>query len=428
MKNIYKILIGSLILRVIILCFFNTSNLITGDSIGYNEMAIHLLHYHNLRVGLLDQLRPLGYPVIIAIIYYIFGVRVLPIIIFHITLSLLTSYFIYRIGKKLFNEKVGIIAAILFSLNLDIIFNSFIIYSDTLLLFFIVLSFWMMIENRIIFAFIYLTAAVFVKPIIMYLPICYAGYILFCMIKDGRLKTLYKLIIGIIIFYTLMGTWCYRNYLTYGHYKYTTGAGCNFYGVIMFYMEMEKTGIPFTYNSKDWTKVINTVSDKFIKRDGYTGDYNNLYNMDFKQENRMMDTAMSYIKHNKLLYLKVVSKNYLQLNFGMSNFWYADFLTRPYIKERMFLDVKIKHSYSYLAIYLIFQTIGITTLILYLIGCFWSCWNLRFDERLWLILMMIFYFSILTSLIIFGGGRLRMPLISFYAILTAYFIDKKIKL
>jgi 4-amino-4-deoxy-L-arabinose transferase-like glycosyltransferase len=82
----------------------------------------------------------------------------------------------YLIGKELFNEKVGLLAAAILSIFPDYLFNALIIYPDCLFICLILTNFLLFLRGRIVLSFIILAMAVYVKPIAIFLPVVYLIY------------------------------------------------------------------------------------------------------------------------------------------------------------------------------------------------------------------------------------------------------------
>lgn len=60
--------------------------------------------------------RPIGYPVFLGLFYKLFGAKIEVAWVAHLFLYLITSYFVFLIGRHIFNDRVGILAVFLFSI------------------------------------------------------------------------------------------------------------------------------------------------------------------------------------------------------------------------------------------------------------------------------------------------------------------------
>lgn len=78
--------------------------------------------------------RPIGYPLFLGVLYNIFGAKASVAWIFHLILFLLTTFFIFKIAQFIFSERVGFLAAFLFSLYPISVFTVKLITDEHLLL------------------------------------------------------------------------------------------------------------------------------------------------------------------------------------------------------------------------------------------------------------------------------------------------------
>jgi 4-amino-4-deoxy-L-arabinose transferase-like glycosyltransferase len=110
-------------------------------------VRLYLIHdpqvYHDLAVifqkdGITEDFRNTvaiyapGYPILLGIVYKLFGVNLMPPVILNVLLSVITCIVLMVTTRKVFGERTAIIAGLLFALHPHSIRFSTILYSETL--------------------------------------------------------------------------------------------------------------------------------------------------------------------------------------------------------------------------------------------------------------------------------------------------------
>jgi 4-amino-4-deoxy-L-arabinose transferase-like glycosyltransferase len=110
-------------------------------------VRLYLIHdpqvYHDLAVifqkdGITEDFRNTvaiyapGYPILLGIVYKLFGVNLIPPVILNVLLSVITCIVLMVTTRKVFGERTAIIAGLLFALHPHSIRFSTILYSETL--------------------------------------------------------------------------------------------------------------------------------------------------------------------------------------------------------------------------------------------------------------------------------------------------------
>ncbi len=218
--NLYIILFFALILRLVYAIYFSPKNIgiPSGDAFGYDKLAINILKYGQLsyEVGKPTAHREPGYPIFLAVIYFLFRYNVLAVKIVQSLISVFSVYLIFLIGKELFNKKVGVVSALVASVYPAFIYYSSVILRETIVLFFLLLMIFLMIkifddENEkkffyaIYFGIISSVTSLVNSVIIMVFGVLVVYY--FLTKKDFK-----KLVIILISFSLIYGIWVYRNY------------------------------------------------------------------------------------------------------------------------------------------------------------------------------------------------------------------------
>ncbi len=124
---------------------FQNKNLLISDGLGYYNLAVNLF---DLGVFSMDGLhieyfRTPGYPLFLGFTYY-FTKKLVWVILIQLLLSLFTQLLLYRLIKGLVNESVALIAAFVFGVDPIANFYNFTLFSETFLIFMLVLSFYIL--------------------------------------------------------------------------------------------------------------------------------------------------------------------------------------------------------------------------------------------------------------------------------------------
>lgn len=171
------------------------------------------------------------YPFFIALIYSVFGQNRAVVGFIQVILSIFICIITYKIGKKLFNEKVGLIAGLLMALNIGSIGLAPLYQSEILFTFILVSGIYYLIKylnkpkrNRaLIISAALLGVATLCRSISLFLPFIIIPA--FFLLKLNFLKKLKISLIFITVFFMIITSWVYRNYLTFGYFFFTSSIG-----------------------------------------------------------------------------------------------------------------------------------------------------------------------------------------------------------
>lgn len=179
--------------------------------------------------------RPIGYPLFIGLLYKIFGVHIKIVWAAQLVLSVVCIYFLYLIGKSIFNERVGLWTAFFFSIYPTAIYSIKLITDEHLFLsvwYFGLLLLFREIQGRplkwnwlwygLIFGY-----ATMIRTHTIFMP-AVAGLTAFF------LKRSWKNILGVIMLTVLVMQlinlpWIIRNYKTWGVPVLYTATACFVY-------------------------------------------------------------------------------------------------------------------------------------------------------------------------------------------------------
>ncbi len=201
------------------------------DSPEYIRLADHLIgdNFFSLDGQYPEILRTPAYPILLALTKILFGSYKV-VILFQIILTLWSGFLIYKIGKKLYDSRVGAIAGGIFLLNPSTIFNSLVYLTDAPFTFLIVLIAYMLffkdtsnvevsgLANGALIAGLTLAVATLTRPIALYLPVLVvAGYLV--LFRARGLRSNIKVLIFFVIgFAVIVFPWMLRNKIETGNF------------------------------------------------------------------------------------------------------------------------------------------------------------------------------------------------------------------
>jgi 4-amino-4-deoxy-L-arabinose transferase-like glycosyltransferase len=168
-----------------------------GDTKAYHDTAVAVHRVGAFSMTADDPTDPQtyrtpGYPAFLAAIYTIFGERWSAAVMVQILISLLTIFITYHIARKLWDDRVALLAALIVSLETATLIYTLKIMTETLFTFLLVFMIYAgikAIENRRKFTWlllcgISLAAATSVRPISYYLLIPLALFFLWVSIRN----------------------------------------------------------------------------------------------------------------------------------------------------------------------------------------------------------------------------------------------------
>jgi len=160
----------------------------------------------------------LGYPLIMGLIFKLFGLNKIIIIWFQVLLALITGLLLVIISRRLFNNTVAGITALFFAGNLGFLVFSQFILTEICLVFFLVLfferfSYFLQVYkfSALMTAGVSLGLSVIIKPAALYFPI-----LLLPLISNKKMATTWLFLFSFIL--PIMSYSLHNNYI-FGSYK-----------------------------------------------------------------------------------------------------------------------------------------------------------------------------------------------------------------
>jgi len=227
---LWAIMFASLIIRTVLIIIYGNHLHLGSDDLNYVKSAVALLKsgiftFHNYNEPTVFVM-PL-YPFFLAAVFKIFGygfVGMQAVRLIQAIFSCITIYFLFRMSKKLFNGKTGLIAALLISFYPPGIITPGYILTETLFTMFLYMLLYYSLEyaqNPSVARFMLLgviwVAATLCRPTVALYPVLLFFYMFI------RLRTKVKdiIVLGIamaIPFILVITPWWVRNYREYNEF------------------------------------------------------------------------------------------------------------------------------------------------------------------------------------------------------------------
>ena len=165
-----------------------------------------------------DIVRTPGYPLFLALFNGVMKVPFNGIILIQIGMTLLTALIVYRAALEI-DPKIALLSSVIILLDPPITIFSLMILTETLFMFLMalfILCFTLYLKRReavfLLSSALLLAFATYVRPISYYLGFAVAVFIVYALRKDGLKKALSHALILLLIVYSLIGAWQFRNY------------------------------------------------------------------------------------------------------------------------------------------------------------------------------------------------------------------------
>ena len=222
------------------------------DSEDYIQFALSCLSGHGFsrqieRVYLPSAIRTPVYPLVIAFIYWLFGINNLALVLAQVLMSLLTVGLTYWLGRLVFSEAEAWIGALLFTLSSAPAVYSVFILSETLfaqLLILVLLSLVLYRQRKktawLVAAGILSGLAILCRPVAAYFPVLVVGLVWLAEPDNWR-----KLLVGVVAFLLagalVVGPWVWRNMRQLGFPTISTISSYNllFYNAVSLKADQE---------------------------------------------------------------------------------------------------------------------------------------------------------------------------------------------
>ena len=224
------------------------------DAVGYHRLAITLIEAHRFayeKTGQPDALRTPLYPGLVAITYSAFGYRPWVVMVVQILLDILACLLMFLSLSRMFDEKVGLLAAGFYSLEpFLILYSAANLVSDSLFILLVILTLYLVApykgeiaSRRGLLRFglsgLSIGLATLTRPVSIYLPVCVAIFLLLACRRNARIALRYSAV-TIVVFLITISPWLYRNLKTFGYLSLSTSGQYNLLVLDVTPMEMSR--------------------------------------------------------------------------------------------------------------------------------------------------------------------------------------------
>ncbi|MEA3305731.1 MAG: glycosyltransferase family 39 protein [Candidatus Omnitrophota bacterium] len=168
-----------------------------------------------------------GYPLFIAFLNRILRLSPGHIIIAQILFITLAGYFVYKAASEL-DKNIALLSVFIFLFDLPTIISTLQLLTEalyTVFMAFFIFFFLKYLEKHtistLIRAVLMLVIATYIRPVSYYLGICLAGGIIYVLFRRDSKKAIAGALVFLLVFYSLLGLWHYRNYVRTGDADFT---------------------------------------------------------------------------------------------------------------------------------------------------------------------------------------------------------------
>lgn len=214
----------ALIIRIIFVIYF-PQRVVEYDAADYDALARNLLAGEGYSVipGIPTAGREPGYPLFLAVIYYLFGHSFLIVRVVQAFLGALTSLMIYFLGKELYNKSIGIVAALAIALYPSHIGITGFLYTEIFYTFLLAVFTYALVKvgktptvKKFLALGFLLGTVTLTRGAILLFPV----FILFGMflIEKNRRKIWVNFTFLLVGMLAVLSLWITRNFITFNHF------------------------------------------------------------------------------------------------------------------------------------------------------------------------------------------------------------------
>jgi 4-amino-4-deoxy-L-arabinose transferase-like glycosyltransferase len=383
--------------------------------------------YHNLAVSLLSKktfedfngFRTPGYPIFLAILYYISSTSIWFVLLIQIMLNLISILLVYKIVLIVSSHQVALLSSFLCAIDIHQALYSVQLLTDTLFVtLFLISIYFLCVSLKEYKASLFslsafsLGIATLVRPISFMLP--FVIIILFIILSQLQWKErlIYSLLFGFIYVFTI-SPWIYNNYIRYGELSISSSSGYNLLFYYVSYTESYRSG-------KSIEEIRKGFSDLAIENGADTIDVRTFHNSKI-----YTNIAQKYIKENFILYCKRnimgITNMYAYVELGsLASVLHFDSKPHPKLfggPNILSQIIALSSDRSATEIFIAVTT-GLYLFVNYILAIagiiFFAVKNRTYIA---LFVLIILYFSILVGVV--GKARYRTPIMPFINILCA---------
>jgi 4-amino-4-deoxy-L-arabinose transferase-like glycosyltransferase len=444
--SLSSIVFINLFLKLVLFCYIapwsktvQDTKILVSDSKQYQQVAENLMHYHSfappidtVTIDKFSELRATGYimchpdgwmmpvySIFLAGVYSIAGVKPYIAILLQILLSLLSVVLVYRIALLLLNNsKISTIATLLFALDIQSIYASNEMLTETLFVLLFLAGVYYFLKGMLngkltsfCIGALFMGLACLTRLIALLYPTVLVLILL--VFSQQKMKWRLKAAISYVaIFAFISAIWSFRNHSTYGHWQITTHGG---WALAMYNAAFTKARI--THENIDSIRV---------------GFQRQADSMGFRRSNDMFNQSeiynkigAGYIMKHKGIYLLTHLQGGMNMFLSLGNMGMAKTLGwSKTVPTDSFAELKTQRVLQNFSSNIRETTLGLLILVLIAIQYIGAVYGIiklikvRNFMVLSLIILSAAYFTVITGA--FGMYRFKLPLVPFICIAAGY--------
>lgn len=393
-KLLYAIILAATMLRLGTVLLFHPQLL--SDDRDYDAIARSLANGDGYKIdGQSTAYRVPGYPLILAGTYALFGDSKTPIRIFQALSDVASCLLLFAIGKRLFSEKVGLIAAATLALYpVQILYVSHLMTETLFTAMFLLIIFLAIQEkqesnwlrNNLILG-VLIGVSALIRPTILLFPV-----LIFLWRWKDRVP--FKVNFGALVVIGLaallaLSPWLVRNYVEFQRVSVTSNVGVNFW-----MGSHENAGGAYSFPQKNNPLI--DVKDDFERSD-----------LGFRR-------GFEFIMASPVDYAIVVARKFIR--FFSVDYWLM--ITMQYKPEWAAAPNSATIFAQLSPVILII--LHLPYVIVLFLGTFGMVCNAAEDEKKLVIVRSLFLYWLFAHLIFFADARYRFPIMPMVILASAY--------
>lgn len=455
-SNVKKIIILLSVALVLRLVFFGLyqpwdagvekQKVIILDAVGYHNLAVSLLEHRqwgNNVPSRIQAIRTPLFPLFTAAVYTVSGNKPWAVLLMQVLLDTGTCILLFFTCRRLFDSRVGFIAALLYAVNPFQILQCSIFSSEILFIFVLLWGFHFFIraleeergERHKAAALYFALSGVFTglsaltRPVSQYILLIFVGALIF--ICRRRLKTAVKYsLLFVLMFLAALAPWLLRNYKTHGRFFLSISGPYNL---------LVLNAAPMVAVERN--KHVNRVQEELLAEtdEKIVSEGKDPKTLDIVHKALYWQrTALTHIKANPFSYFKTYVKGvfYIFVSLGTSEF--NEVLNLPATKLE---SNKYTNRFDKLRALISAENISTLVIAILLLGYLftiyggmvtgWFVSRKKYDRTvIYLCLLTALYFVAVTGAAGVFAARFRLPVIPFLlppAAVGVVFLYEKIK-
>ena len=400
------------------------------DAWGYHMLARNILEHGSFSIEM-DQVpnssRTPLYPGFVAAVYAVFGYKPWVAICVQMVLDALACLLLFLTLFRLFDYRVGLIAAFFYAIDpMLILYSSATLLSDSLFVGLVVVAFYWFSRGfkadssgkTVVYYGVcgfFMGLATLCRPISQYLPVVFIVFLLVWYRKQWREGLRYAVVFMVIFAVTLL-PWYIRNYKTFGHFVFSSASYQNMLVGYVAPMEMIRRNQSF---NEVKASLLEEAEQRMIA-DGLDPE-----TMDGWEKGKYYrPLAMSYIKRDPVLFGKTYLYGVMYLFTSLNTTVFSEKLgiTMPEANIKgthnvidLVKNFIAKKGVAGVVMALVIAPLFLVAYLGAVLGFFVS-WKKYNRYIIVLCAVIIVYFAALTG--VKGMARFKLPAIPFYLAFT----------